>query len=161
MKTTIKLGNIEFNGLKLENIELTQEYNHIEAIQLMNAGKKFVQDLTKELPEMLDDLYLAFNKFNEIDAEVAMTEKMSEREQEIASIEEELNALTKDFQRLVNSEMFKYSEADDLNARMFRVARRADKYPNILAFETMLSRIAMLNDIVHERISKGDMELAF
>lgn len=83
MKTTIKLGNIEFNGLKLENIELTQEYNHIEAIQLMNAGKKFVQDLTKELPEMLDDLYLAFNKFNEINAEVAMTEEMSEREQEI------------------------------------------------------------------------------
>ena len=161
MKTTIKLGNIEFNGLKLENIEFTQEYNHIEAIQLMTAGKKFVQDLTKELPEMLDDLYLAFNKFNEIDAEVAMTEKMSEREQEIASIEEELNALTKDFQRLVNSEMFKYSEADDLNTRMFRVARRVDKYPNILAFETMLSRIAMLNDIVYERISKGDMELAF
>ena len=29
MKTTIKLGNIEFNGLKLENIELTQKYNHI------------------------------------------------------------------------------------------------------------------------------------
>ena len=161
MKTTIKLGNIEFNGLKLENIEFTQEYNHIEAIQLMTAGKKFVQDLTKELPEMLDDLYLAFNKFNEIDAEVAMTETMSEREQEIASIEEELNALTKDFQRLVNSEMFKYSEADDLNTRMFRVARRVDKYPNILAFETMLSRIAMLNDIVYERISKGDMELAF
>lgn len=160
MKTTIKLGNIEFNGIKLENIEFTQEYNHIEAIQLMTAGKKFVQDLTKELPEMLDDLYLAFNKFNEIDAEVAMTETMSEREQEIASIEEELNALTKDFQRLVNSEMFKYSEADDLNTRMFRVARRVDKYPNILAFETMLSRIAMLNDIVYERISKGDMELA-
>ena len=161
MKTTIKLGNIEFNGIKLENIEFTQEYNHIEAIQLMTAGKKFVQDLTKELPEMLDDLYLAFNKFNEIDAEVAMTETMSEREQEIASIEEELNALTKDFQRLVNSEMFRYSEADDLNTRMFRVARRVDKYPNILAFETMLSRIAMLNDIVYERISKGDMELAF
>ena len=161
MKTTIKLGNIEFNGIKLENIEFTQEYNHIEAIQLMTAGKKFVQDLTKELPEMLDDLYLAFNKFNEIDAEVAMTEKMSEREQEIASIEEELNALTKDFQRLVNSEMFKYSEADDLNTRMFRVARRVDKYPNILAFETMLSRIAMLNDIVYERISKGDMEFSF
>lgn len=161
MKTTIKLGNIEFNGIKLENIEFTQEYNHIEAIQLMTAGKKFVQDLTKELPEMLDDLYLAFNKFNEIDAEVAMTETMSEREQEIASIEKELNALTEDFQRLVNSEMFRYSEADDLNTRMFRVARRVDKYPNILAFETMLSRIAMLNDIVYERISKGDMELAF
>lgn len=160
MKTTIKLGNIEFNGLKLENIEFTQEYNHIEAIQLMTAGKKFVQDLTKELPEMLDDLYLAFNKFNEIDAEVAMTETMSEREQEIASIEKELNALTEDFQRLVNSEMFRYSEADDLNTRMFRVAKRVEKYPNILAFETMLSRIAMLNDIVYERISKGDMELA-
>jgi hypothetical protein len=160
MKTTIKLGNIEFNGLKLENIEFTQEYNHIEAIQLMTAGKKFVQDLTKELPEMLDDLYLAFNKFNEIDAKVAMTETMSEREQEIASIEKELNALTEDFQRLVNSEMFRYSEADDLNTRMFRVAKRVEKYPNILAFETMLSRIAMLNDIVYERISKGDMELA-
>ena len=161
MKTTIKLGNIEFNGIKLENIEFTQEYNHIEAIQLMTAGKKFAQDLIKELPEMLDDLYLAFNRFNEIDAEVAMTETMSEKEQEIASIEKELNALTKDFQRLVNSEIFKYSEADDLNTRMFRVARRVDKYPNILAFETMLSRIAMLNDIVYERISKGDMEFSF
>jgi hypothetical protein len=56
--------------------------------------------------------------------------------------------------------MFRYSEADDLNTRMFRVAKRVEKYPNILAFETMLSRIAMLNDIVYERISKGDMELA-
>ena len=161
MKTTIKLGNIEFNGLKLENIELTQEYNHIEAIQLMNAGKKFVQDLIKELPEMFDDLYLAFNKFNEIDAEVAMTEEMSEREQEMASIEEELKALTKAFQRIASSKRFEYSEADDLNSRMFRVARRIDKYPEVLAFEEMLSSIAMLNDIVFERINKGDVELIF
>ena len=35
MKTTIKIGNIEFNGVKLENVELTQDSSATETINIM------------------------------------------------------------------------------------------------------------------------------
>lgn len=67
MKTTFKLGSIEIQGVKINDIEVTQEYTAQEAINLTFAGKSFVKSLIKDLPEMLEDLEVAFNKCNEID----------------------------------------------------------------------------------------------
>ena len=68
MKTKINLGNIEFNGIKLSNISLEQEYSAKEAVELAFAGKSFVKSLIKDLPEMILDLDKAFETFNEVDS---------------------------------------------------------------------------------------------
>ena len=56
MKSTFKIGNIDIQGVKLEDIEFTQEYTISEAMSLMDYGKKFVKELLKELPEMIEDI---------------------------------------------------------------------------------------------------------
>lgn len=78
MKTTFKLGSIEVKGVKLNDIEVTQEYTAQDAINLAFAGKSFVKGLIKELPEMFEDLEVAFNKFNEVNERVE--EKMEEKD---------------------------------------------------------------------------------
>lgn len=67
MKSTFKLGSIEVAGVKLNNIEFTQEYTATEAISLMNFGKNFVKELIKELPEMMEDLAKAQETMEELD----------------------------------------------------------------------------------------------
>ena len=67
MKTIFKLGSIEVQGVKINDIEVTQEYTAKEAIDLVFAGKSFVKSLIKDLPEMLEDLEVVSNKFNGID----------------------------------------------------------------------------------------------
>lgn len=67
MKTKFSIGNIEFNGVKLENISIEQEYTAKEAVDLVYAGKNFVRDLIKDLPEMILDLEKAYNTFEEVD----------------------------------------------------------------------------------------------
>lgn len=67
MKTIFKLGSIEVQGVKINDIEVTQEYTAKEAIDLVFAGKAFVKSLIKDLPEMLEDLEVVSNKFNGID----------------------------------------------------------------------------------------------
>lgn len=95
MKTTFKLGSLEVQGVKLNDIEVTQEYTALEAVQLVNAGKKFVQDLIKELPEMLEGLEVAFNKFNEIDERVEREEAEKAKEMQ-TQMPEDLKALIKE-----------------------------------------------------------------
>lgn len=67
MKSTFKIGNIEVQGVKLENVEFTQEYTASEAMELMNFGKRFVRNILRELPEIMEDLETAFNKVVEIE----------------------------------------------------------------------------------------------
>lgn len=74
MKSTFKLESIEIQGVKLNNIEFTQEYTAQDAINLTFAGKSFIRGLIKELPEILEDLEIAFNKFNEIDERAEIKE---------------------------------------------------------------------------------------
>lgn len=81
MKSTIKIGKIEYAGVKLEGVELSQEYTVNEAIGLAHHGKKFVQQLIKELPEMFEDMETAFNKFNEIDKRVEEKEHKAETQE--------------------------------------------------------------------------------
>lgn len=50
MKTTFKLGSIEIQGVKINDIEVTQEYTAKEAIDLVFAGKSFIKLLTKDFP---------------------------------------------------------------------------------------------------------------
>ena len=83
MKTTFKLGSIEIQGVKINDIEVTQEYTAQEAINLTFAGKSFVKSLIKDLPEMLEDLEVAFNKFNEIDESKDMTKELEDFIKEI------------------------------------------------------------------------------
>ena len=67
MKTIFKLGSIEVQGVKINDIEVTQEYTAKESIDLEFAGKSFVKSLIKDLPEMLEDLEVVSNKLNGID----------------------------------------------------------------------------------------------
>lgn len=88
MKTTFKLGSIEIQGVKINDIEVTQEYTAKEAIDLTFAGKSFVKSLIKDLPEMLEDLEVAFNKCNEIDEIVEPKDMTKELEDFIKEINE-------------------------------------------------------------------------
>lgn len=87
MKTTFKLGSIEIQGVKINDIEVTQEYTAQEAINLTFAGKSFVKSLIKDLPEMLEDLEVAFNKFNEIDE----TDESKDMTKELEDFIKEIN----------------------------------------------------------------------
>lgn len=81
MKTIFKLGSIEVQGVKINDIEVTQEYTAKEAIDLVFAGKSFVKSLIKDLPEMLEDLEVVSNKFNgmdEIDESKDMTKELED-----------------------------------------------------------------------------------
>lgn len=89
MKTTFKLGSIEVQGVKINDIEFTQEYTAQDAINLAFAGKSFVQGLIKDLPNMLEDLEIAFNKFNEIDERVEEKDMTKELEDFIKEINED------------------------------------------------------------------------
>ena len=83
MKTIFKLGSIEVQGVKINDIEVTQEYTAKEAIDLVFAGKSFVKSLIKDLPEMLEDLEVVSNKFNgidEIDERVEIDGELTEKE---------------------------------------------------------------------------------
>lgn len=91
MKSTFKLGSIEIQGVKLNNIEFTQEYTAQDAINLTFAGKSFVRGLIKELPEILEDLEVAFNKFNEIDKRVEDKESREAENKMPAEIKEFFN----------------------------------------------------------------------
>lgn len=88
MKTTFKLGSIEIQGVRINDIEVTQEYTAQDAINLAFAGKSFVKGLIKELPEILEDLEVAFNKFNEIDERVESKDMTKELEDFIKEINE-------------------------------------------------------------------------
>lgn len=86
MKTIFKLGSIEVQGVKINDIEVTQEYTAKEAIDLVFAGKSFVKSLIKDLPEMLEDLEVVSNKFNEIDERVESRDMTKELEDFIKEI---------------------------------------------------------------------------
>lgn len=91
MKTTFKLGSIEIQGVKINDIEVTQEYTAKEAIDLVFAGKAFVKELIKDLPEMLEDLEVVSNKFNgtdEIDERIESRDMTKELEDFIKEINE-------------------------------------------------------------------------
>lgn len=86
MKTIFKLGSIEVQGVKINDIEVTQEYTAKEAIDLVFAGKSFVKSLIKDLPEMLEDLEVVSNKFNGIDERVESRDMTNELENFIKEI---------------------------------------------------------------------------
>lgn len=86
MKTIFKLGSIEVQGVKINDIEVTQEYTTKEAIDLVFAGKSFVKSLIKDLPEMLEDLEVVSNKFNGIDERVESKDMTKELEDFIKEI---------------------------------------------------------------------------
>lgn len=76
MKTTLKIGSIEIQGIKLNDLEVSQEYTTREAIDLAYNGKNLVKNIIKELPEIFEDLEIAFNKFEEIDARVTKRQEV-------------------------------------------------------------------------------------
>ena len=86
MKTIFKLESIEVQGVKINDIEVTQEYTAKEAIDLVFAGKSFVKSLIKDLPEMLEDLEVVSNKFNGIDERVESKDMTKELEDFIKEI---------------------------------------------------------------------------
>lgn len=67
MKTLLKLGNITVGEISISDITIEQEYTATDVVELAYHGKSFVKELIKELPEIMEDLYTAFDKFNELD----------------------------------------------------------------------------------------------
>lgn len=65
MKNTVKIGNLEFNDIKLNDVEMTVECSANEAIKIVSS----VGDIIKKLPEVLEDLKAAYDKVNEIERE--------------------------------------------------------------------------------------------
>lgn len=97
MKSTIKLGSLEFNGVKLNNVEFTQEYSANEAVKM--AG--LFSNIIKKLPETLEDLKVAFDKFNEIDKQVRKQERTLE--EKYIELKNRINKLQVDFKYAVNN----------------------------------------------------------
>lgn len=55
MKTKFTLKNIEVEDIKIGEITVEQDYSVSELVSAVNAGKSFVKELIKELPEMISD----------------------------------------------------------------------------------------------------------
>lgn len=55
MKTKFTLKNIEVEDIKIGEITVEQDYSVSELVSAVNAGKSFVKELLKELPEMISD----------------------------------------------------------------------------------------------------------
>ena len=55
MKTKFTLKNIEVEAIKIGEITIEQDYSVSELVSAVNAGKSFVKELIKELPEMISD----------------------------------------------------------------------------------------------------------
>lgn len=55
MKTKFTLKNIEVEAIKIGEITIEQDYSVSELVSAVNAGKSFVKELLKELPEMISD----------------------------------------------------------------------------------------------------------
>lgn len=93
MKSTFKLGSIEISGVKLNNIEFTQEYTATEAISLISFGKSFMKDIIKELPEIMEDLANVQAKIEELDERFEHLEIIKEMKKAESEIIEMINAL--------------------------------------------------------------------
>lgn len=72
MKNTIKIGNLEFDGVKLNDVELCIECSANEGIKLVSS----VRDIIKKLPEVLEDLKVAYDKVNEIESQIEEEERL-------------------------------------------------------------------------------------
>lgn len=67
MKTKFAIGNLEINGVKIENISIEQEYSVGEAVDMMKCGKDFVKEIIRDLPEVMEDVQRIMTKAEEID----------------------------------------------------------------------------------------------
>lgn len=65
MKTNLILKNIEIAGVKIGEVNITQEYTATEAINGLFAVKKVMTELVKELPDLIDNLKLGIEKTEE------------------------------------------------------------------------------------------------
>lgn len=52
MKLSMKIGNINIAGTKLNDIEFTSEYTVKEFTDLLYLGKKFTEEMLDESPEL-------------------------------------------------------------------------------------------------------------
>lgn len=86
MKARLNVKGIQVGELKIGDIVLEQEYTVSEAVNMMNAGKQFVKELIRDLPEMLLDLEGAYETIQEID------ERQSESKETLCESPEELFA---------------------------------------------------------------------
>lgn len=66
MKLNFKIGAINIQGVMIRDLEISQEYTTKEFVDLVYAGKNFMKDIIKEAPEIMEDLEVAQNKFEEI-----------------------------------------------------------------------------------------------
>lgn len=70
MKTKFAIGNLEINGVKIENISIEQEYSVGEAVDMMKCGKDFVREIIRDLPEVMENVERIMAKAEEIDDKI-------------------------------------------------------------------------------------------
>lgn len=70
MKLKVKLGNIEFEGVKLNDIHIEGEYQLAEVQGVVSL----IKEVVKTLPELMEDVAGAFEKTQEISARYHLTE---------------------------------------------------------------------------------------
>lgn len=106
MKTKFTIGNLEINGVKIENISIEQEYSVGEAVDMMKCGKDFVREIIRELPEVMEDVQRIMTKAEELDAKEDLDASMK-RHLENLGIKGEFIRLTPgEFVRLTPEELF-------------------------------------------------------
>ena len=66
MKFGIKLGKVEIEGIKLENIEINTEYSIAET----SGAYKLIRQIIKDAPETMSELATAFIAFEETNKQV-------------------------------------------------------------------------------------------
>ena len=155
MKSTVKIGSLEFNGVKLNNVEFTQEYSANEAVKMVGL----VGDIIKKLPETLEDLKVAFDKFNEIDMQVKNAENALE--EKYIGLKNSLSKLCSDYRFAVNNN-WSVTDADMLNQEMFTLSRQYEAIYLELTInqrrsvETLLGEVAKLNDYIWDREKRNE-----
>ena len=88
MKTLFKIGNIAVGEVSISDITIEQEYTAKDVVELAYNGKNFIKELIKELPEIIDDLQVAFNKFNKVDAKVEAEDIWEVTSVKVSKVEE-------------------------------------------------------------------------
>lgn len=83
MKTTLTLKGIKFQGIEVGEVRFDNEYSVTEAVKALNAGKNFVKDLIKELPEIMQDVNNAETAMNKIFDTVASKDVKEEPKSEL------------------------------------------------------------------------------
>lgn len=80
MKTLFKLGNITMGEVTISDLTIEQDYTVTDIVELAYHGKSFIKELVKDLPELIDDICVAFSKAEKLDKAVKKESNQTEED---------------------------------------------------------------------------------